>query len=78
MDLNSAPNMQDPLAVLIKGFLYSTSPPGENFLNLISHNYYPEITHPTWLIPISYALIDIIFSNRVDEIVNRSNNHKHI
>ena len=57
---------------------YSTSPPVEIFLNLISRNYYLVITLPTRVTPISCTLIDNIFCNRVDEIVNWSNNHKHI
>ena len=47
---------------------YSTSPPVENFLNLISRNYYPVITRPTHVTPISCTLIDNIFCNRIDEI----------
>ena len=47
---------------------YSTSPPVENFLNfMISHNYYPVITLPTRVTPLSCTLIENIFSNRVDE-----------
>ena len=46
---------------------YSTSPV-ENFLNLmISSNYYPVISRPTSVTPLS-TLIDNIFSNRVDAI----------
>ena len=46
---------------------YSTSPPVENFLNLmISRNYYPVISRPTRVTPISCTLIDNIF-NRIDE-----------
>ena len=41
---------------------YSTSPPVENVLNLmISRNYYPVITRPTCVIPISCTLIDNYF-----------------
>ena len=48
---------------------YSTSPLIEIFLNLmISRNYYPLITRPTRVTPLSCTLIDNIFSNRVDEI----------
>ena len=48
---------------------YSTSPLVENFLNLmISRNYYPLITHPTRVTPISCTLIDNIFCKRIDEI----------
>ena len=48
---------------------YSTAPPVENVLNLmISRNYYPVITRPTRVTPISFTLIDYIFSNRVEEI----------
>ena len=52
---------------------YSTSPPVENFLNLmISLNYYPVYykvyTRPTRVTPISCTLIDNIFCNRIDEI----------
>ena len=48
---------------------YSTSPPVENLLNLqISRNYYPVITRPTRVTPLSCTLIDNIFSNRSDEI----------
>ena len=48
---------------------YSTSPPVENFLNLmISRNYYPVITRRTRVTPVSCTLIDNIFFNRVDEI----------
>ena len=48
---------------------YITPPPVENFLNLmISRNYYPVITRPTRVTPLSCTLIDNIFSNRVDEI----------
>ena len=48
---------------------YSTSPPVENFLNLmISRNYYSVITRPTRVTPISCSLIDNIFCNRIDEI----------
>ena len=48
---------------------YSTSPPVENFLNLIiSRNYYPVITRPTRVPPISCTLIDNIFCNSIDEI----------
>ena len=47
---------------------YSISPPVENFLNLmISRNYYPVITRPTRVAPISCTLIDNIFCNRGDE-----------
>ena len=48
---------------------YSITPPVENFLNLIiSRNYYPVITRPTRVTPISCTLIDNIFCNRIDEI----------
>ena len=48
---------------------YSTSPSIENFVNLmISRNFYPVITRPTRVTPISCTLIDNIFSNRLDEI----------
>ena len=48
---------------------YSTSPPVIFFLNLmISSNYYPVITRPTRVTPISCTLIDNIFCNRIDEI----------
>ena len=58
---------------------YSTSPPIENVLNLmIYRNFYPVITGRTRVTPISCTLIYNMFSNRVDEIVNWSNNYKHI
>ena len=48
---------------------YSTSPPVENFLNLIiSRNYYPVITRPTRVTPISCTLIDNIFYKTIDQI----------
>ena len=48
---------------------YSTSPPLENFLDLmISSNYYLVITRQTNVTPLSCTLIDNMFSNRVDEI----------
>ena len=48
---------------------HSTSLPVENFLNLmISCNYYPVITRPPRVTPISCTLIDNLFCNRVDEI----------
>ena len=47
---------------------YSTSPPVDNFFNVISRNYYPVITHPTRVTPISCTLIGNIFSNRMEEI----------
>ena len=47
----------------------SSSPPIEIFLNLmISRNFYPVISRPTSVTPISCTLIDNIFSNTVDEI----------
>ena len=35
---------------------------------MISHNYFPVITHPTHVTPLSCTLIDNIFCNRIDEI----------
>ena len=47
----------------------SPSPPIEIFLNLmISRNFYPVISRPTCVTPISCTRIDNIFSNTVDEI----------
>ena len=57
---------------------YNTSPPVENFLNVISRNYSPVITHPTRVTPLSCTLIDNIFSNRVDEIESSGVITKHI
>ena len=55
---------------------HSTSPPVENFLNLIiSRNYYPVITRPTRVTPLSCTLIDNIFSNRVDELIQELMSH---
>ena len=64
------PNMKTYImgALNINLLDYSTSPPVEKFLNLISHNFYPVNTRPTLVTPISSTLIDNIFSNRVDEI----------
>ena len=45
---------------------YSTSPPVENFLNLlISRNYYPVITRPTRVTPLSCTLMIIYFLTKL-------------
>ena len=49
---------------------YSTSPPVENFLNLmLSRNYYPVITRPTRVTPISCTLVDHIFSTELMRLI---------